>query len=597
MENYFEGKIIRCDFDNNLIAELENGELVYIPFEEVRTYQAPVADFSYMVDQTLKLLPLEGLGECGLPIYSHKAYEIAELDEMKRDLEEKKRNTYWAKLCSITPNGQLAFYRIEGTSLSGAVPLTEFAFNRLSNFHDCIMPTKIQVVVKEFCDNGHIKMSTIPGFWDFEESVQRLNIFPGNEVEGDVVSRVPNTGSCVVRLAPNLSTLVDGAALGSKVRIRIRSVDYETHKVKACLLSDGILDTRIREPFDFSRFVVTAPLPAYVDLEEYRKNNVCAKKLVKESAQDLSASVVLKHEEVEVEEPTFENQAEISPFAMNQYINERTVYDAPGFGSMTSIRYAIQKEELNEDHRLIARLFMKLRFATKYQLRRMAFLMEGKNIDEKRMGKICEKLYKMNILGRLHFRSDGRVNESLGAEVNSISHVYYPGRNYLGFMGARVPHCTVYQTTTDNPGVAKTRLSVNQLLLGMLNQHREESDKWVEASNRIFFEDGNHLTISYLLKMGDEQIYLESVRSNWHDNMLDKLQRYDRYFKSTPHARGVLCLTADDEAEMEVMAEKVEALGLSYKVMLTHDLAVFPTPQFLRVIEPAEMNSSESWAS
>ena len=51
------------------------------------------------------------------------------------------------------------------------------------------------------------------------------------------------------------------------------------------------------------------------------------------------------------------------------------------------------------------------------------------------------------------------------------------------------------------------------------------------------------------------------------------------------------------KAKLKVLAEKIENLGLSYKVMLTHDLAIFPTPRFLRIVEPAETDSSESLAS
>lgn len=581
MKNFAEGTIIRCDFNNNLTVELENHDLVYVPYEEVRKYQAEDADFTYMVGKTIKLLPTESVNDFGMPIYSHKAYEIAELDEMKRDLAEKRRNTYWAKLHSILPNGQLAFYRIEGTDISGAVPLHDFCFNRLHSFHDCIMPVRIQVAVREFCENGHVKMCAIPGFWGFDESIDRLNVYPGNLLEGEVTSIIPKTGVSVVCLAPNLVTLVDGAPYGSRVRIKIKSVDRDLHRVKACLAEDGIIETNCVKPFDYTRFVETESLPAFVDLATYRKENQLSKK------QASAQSEPILHSQEPVEKPSFDFKAEFSPFSMNGFINERVVYDAPGYGTVSAIQTAVQRGDLTEEHRFFASLFLKLRFATKFQLVRTAYLLEGKLYDENRVGKILEKLYAMNILGRLHFRSDGRVDEPSDTPITTKFHVYYPGRNYLGFMGCRVPYCSLYQTTTENPGVSKTRLSLNQLLLGMLNCYQDRDSRF-EASKRIFFEDREHLTVSYQLTVGEERFYLESIRSNWHEESLDKLLRYDRYFKTTPHAHGTMYLTLENQEEIDAVEDKIKALGLSYTVVLTHDLAIFPTPEFIKVIEPSE---------
>lgn len=273
--------IISCDEKRNLTAILDDGQKVMIPSGEVHK-DASAYDFRRHIGREMEVIDTHRRGADGLPIYSHKLVEENDLEWLRYNFENGIRNTYWAHYRGTTNNGTLAFYKIGDTSINGAIALKDFSLNHMDSFNDSVMPASIQVVITEIHD-GRIQLSSIPGFFGFEETVNMLKLHPGSSPVGKATRRIGDSAKTIVMLTPNVATLVDGDFEGADVKVLVSNINYEKRKIKSRL--DSVLEMPGKRKIDYNQYVSKNRLPDFLLLDDYKDEQGYFKRRGSTSAQ------------------------------------------------------------------------------------------------------------------------------------------------------------------------------------------------------------------------------------------------------------------------------------------------------------------------
>jgi hypothetical protein len=123
--------------------------------------------------------------------------------------------------------------------------------------------------------------------------------------------------------------------------------------------------------------------------------------------------------------------------------------------------------------------------------------------------------------------------------------------------------------------VSKTQLAANQLAIAVLHKYR---DTYISLTPRTVLQFGNENFIApkFQIATPDGIFYIEALRRNGHTEFLKKLERYDQYFKECPDKLGTVCITLENNAEVEILKNEIAPLKLSFKVGLTTDLECIP---------------------
>ncbi len=262
------GTVIECGNNRCLTAMLEDGEEVVIPFDEIHRDKATY-DFRRLIGRNIEIVSTGRCDVDGRRIYSHKTVEEHDFEWLRYNFETGKRNTYWAHYKGMTNNGTLAFYKIGDTTINGAISLKDFSMNRISSYNDCVMPASIQVVITEISD-GKIKLSSIPGFIGFDETIEMLKLRPGSTPIGKAASKVSGSLKTMITLTPNVATLIDGDFEGADVKVFVTNINNEKRKVKSRL--DSVLAMPGTRTVDYNLYITKKPLPAFLTLEDYKSD-------------------------------------------------------------------------------------------------------------------------------------------------------------------------------------------------------------------------------------------------------------------------------------------------------------------------------------
>lgn len=279
--------IISCDEGRNLTAILDDGQKIMIPSGEVHK-DASTYDFRRHIGREMDVVNTHRISAERLPIYSHRLVEENDLEWLHYNFKNGIRNTYWAHYRGMTSNGTLAFYKIGDTSINGAIALKDFSLNHMGSFNDCVMPASIQVVITEIQD-GRIQLSSIPGFFGFEETVNMLKLHPGSSPVGKATRRIGDSARTIVMLTPNVATLVDGGFEGADVKVLVTNINYEKRKIKSRL--DSVLEMPGKRKIDYNQYVSQKRLPDFLLLEDYKDEQGYFKRRSSTSSQNVGCSL------------------------------------------------------------------------------------------------------------------------------------------------------------------------------------------------------------------------------------------------------------------------------------------------------------------
>lgn len=565
------GEIIECDADNTLTVQLDNGEIGIVPQEEIgRRAVKATSTFDWMLGRRYGFFASDSFSN-GHRILSSKAYEDDCYKKIVNAFFNNERNVYAAHLCNVLRDGKVAFFQI-AQGVNASLTVNDFALTRVANFHDIVLPRDMTVAIKEITSEGHIRLCGKPAFGDFAASIDRLNITMGSEVEGLVTSFVPSNNDAIVTLAPNLTVLTSPAPVGTWVKVKVFHVKHDEQRIK------GEITERMegtRKPFLYSSFCVDHDsYPAWLNLQEFEKQIGPRKRAPSVMSRPaVSAAPVAPHQP----EISYELSSFSSPFVHRE--GEMAIRSPLNGGTPANILFEAEHGYLNEKHMQAAKVINEMRYCTTWQLQRYLHLKHDLVLSDSVISSLTHRLVKLDIINTLHFSLDGHC---------SNQPILYPSaRLYSSYTGAPRALPNYAYTAELDPAQIKCYLSANQLLLGMMH-----SGIVSEVDNRVFMsvENGPRLRSRYkvITKTGDI-IYLESVRSNDHAHMLDKLSRYAACLSAAGEHASV-AITLEDECEIAPFVERVADLHLEFDVLVTCDLKCLPDPVFITI--PAHVPES-----
>ena len=548
------GMITAADENKNLTVELDNGEKGVVAFAEAgRRELAENFPAHLLIGRRLGFVS-GGLNEDGLRELSARKYEEWQFEEIKTAFENRTRNVYSAELVSVTPT--IAYYRI-AQGVSGGVSLPDFAFSYTSGFtaQGMRVPRKATVVIKGISDNGRIDLTTRPAFGDFEQNIDRLGIEEGCEFEAPVVNKVRNGISSVAMLSPNLTVLCGSAPVGEMVRLRCTGVDREAHRMRIEVLGGSM---RPVYPFDYEGCMLSAEeLGDYVDLDAFEERIRPA----------TAAKAAAKPVEIDFCIPpnTFS-----SPFAVVE--GETVMHERRAFNNRALLR-DIENGVLDERHRQVCRAVCDLRYANMYLIQRYLCAKHGVKLGTSTLKNILPRLVEHNILTLMNFHRAGG---------SKSTPVYVCGGQYRSFM-SEYPRLQAWEYSNTDASIPKTRLSSNQLLVGLLHSHEVTQH---EPHPYILFNEGTPEEIRvrprHRVVVDSRTCYLEGVRSNWEfDSFANKLNRYQAAFDHTGEVAEVLVAVETREMAEDLAKRVEEELALGYTVRFCSDLDALPDPQFV----------------
>lgn len=567
------GTVITCTEESDLIVQMDNGEIGFVNKQEVtRRELKKEPNFHKLVGRRLGFI-VGPADEQGQYILSGKAYENQLYEDILRAFHQKERNVYKAHLVSTTQDGKLAFYTL-AQGVTGSVSVTDFASTRIRSFHDISLPREMTVAIKEVDSLGRIQLYGKISFPDFLQSVEKLQLEEGSVAEGYVSSFIPSTGDAVVTLAPNLTVLTQRAASGSRVCVKIKRIYADEHCLKAELLS---LCPDQYPGFCFNEWCVDASAyPSYMDIESFEER-------IRKVGKRLPAA---KTEETKEEEViiSYQVNAEISPFAIRD--NEKAERMPLSGGTAGAILFEVQHGHLTKEHMEVAKAVNTLKFSTAYQLQRFLDCSHELRLSMSKLWNILHRLIKHDIIHAMTLDP---------GESMTAFKVFYPGAmNYTRYTGEQRSLPTWSYSAEPDASHIKYCLSLNQLLLGLLhgwkNINQCEYRCCLQINDKVLLRPRCKIS----LKDGGGNIYVESARSNWLEEMLDKLKRYDLYFSEVSEQGPKVIIALEDHAAAEAFAIKVKALCLKYEVLLTSDVECLPSPATISV--PAmKVGSKESF--
>ncbi len=546
------GTVTACDPDNNLTVALENGETGRVTADEIgRRELKEGVNLTWMVGRRFGYHAGEK-DEQGFRLLSGKAYENAVYDDIVRRFRSGERNVYTGRLTSRTRDGKYVFYSL-AQGVNGAVNVCDFSYARIADFNAVDLPQELTVVIKNVDDLGRIQLSAKPAFGSFADSVRRLDIREGSIVDGRVSGHVPSNHDAVVTLAPNLTILTNNAELGRWVKVQITRVNMEEQRLKGQIVE---LHDASFKPFRYEAWNAPADsLPAFIDLEAFEKS-------IGPRSRTASPVVPAAPKPIEI---SYETAAVSSPYALRE---GESCVRAPLNGSNRGrVLFESQQGYLSANHMLVAQAVNELKYTTAWQLQRFLHLKHNVVLTETTLQSILTRLTRLDIVHFLRFSLDGHV---------SGQHVYYPGAALMQcYTGQRRNLPDVAYTAEPDPVRIKWQLSANQLMIAMMHTH--PGFKEVCSSNYFKNEEGVRVhPLHKLVTASGDVYYLESARSNWIDDSLDKLQRYSAYLTSVGEKARVM-ITLEDESMIPDYMSKVIALHLNIPVYLTCDLDCLPT--------------------
>ncbi len=542
-----------------LLVTLDNGEPGAAEFSEIsRQTNIRRDNLERMIGWHMGFIAGEARedGRIGL---SGRAYEEREYERICGDFRSGVRNVYPGRLASVTADGKLAFYRL-AQGVTGALHVSMFSLGRVYSFRDIELPKELTVAVSGIDSRGWLSLSAKPAFGDFEYSVKRMNLADGALVEG-IVANIMADGAAAIMLAPNLTVLTDACCRvypGDSVRMRIRRIDWEQHRVKAQMMEK--LETENRR-FNYSEWNRSPDeLGEYVDLQAFDERIRLNKPQAapKESAP------------VEQEKMDFSVSATRSPFST--YLNERVVREAHKPSRVQDIYFESRMGYLGEKHMKVAQAVEELKYSSAWQVRRYLFLKEKLSVSEREMKGIIDRLVKHDIIGVLRFQSD---------EGSLLTRVLHPSLNFRAFCGRNPRNFGPKDYIDGDASGIKMRLASNQLLIGFI--HSREQIGQIDTHPFLRDEASDiRLRPRHVLDYDGKKYYLEAVRRGWENDFLDKLGRYEKLLARRQEDAAVI-VVLEEESLVQPMADRISALRISFPVWLTDDLSCLPDPELTEV--------------
>lgn len=537
-----------------MTIELEDGREGCVKYEEI-TRQSNIrrGNLDRLIGRRMGFIPGEER-EDGKLTLSGRAFEEIEYRRIYDDFYEKRRNVYPGKLVSVTTDGKLAFYQL-AQGVTGALHVSAFSLCRVYSFRDIELPKQLTVAVSGIDSRGWLSLSSKPAFGDFEDSVEKLGLAEGATTEG-MVSNIMADGAAAIMLAPNLMVLTDACCRvhpGDRVRLRVRRIDSELHRVKTQMLE---LIEEAAVQFDYQAWVrMPEELEAYIDIQRFDE------RIRLNRPQTTKAAAP----RVEQEAPDFSVTATRSPFST--YRNERIVREQHKPSRVQDIYFEARMGYLSEKHMKVANAVEALKYASAWQIRRYLYLKDKLLISERELKSVVDRLVKHDIIAVLRFQSD---------EGSLLTRVLHPSINYRAFSGKNARNFSPKDFMESEARNIKMRLAANQLLIGMMRSATAEHE--VDTHPFLRSEETDvRVRPRHMLEQEGKTRYLEAVRKGWENEFLDKLGRYEALLGRVGEDAGVVAVM-EDSAQAEDMAARVGALKLSFPVWLTDDLSCLPEP-------------------
>ncbi len=552
------GTVTGVTQERSLLIELEDGRSGYVPLEEIsRQNHLRSEGLERMIGWRLGFISGETQQD-GRVVLSGRAFEENEYRRISEGYTQKERNVYQGKLVSLTADGKLAFYRL-AQGVTGALHVSAFCLCRIYSFREIDLPRQLTVAISGIDSKGWLSLSAKPAFGDFEYSADRLGLKESDTVEG-MVSNIMADGAAAIILAPNLTVLTDVSSRvypGDWVKLRIRRIDRELHRIKAQMLERA--ENRSGQ-FDYQQWVMAPEtLEAYIDLqafdEKIRLHRPAAKPVVRVPEED---------------DIDFSVAASRSPFST--YQNERIVRDAQHPSRVQDIYFEARMGYLGDKHMKVAAAVEELKYSSAWQVRRYLYLTEKIAISERELKGVIDRLVKHDIITVLRFRSD---------EGTLLTRVLHPSINFKAFVGRNPRNFGPKDFIESEASSVKMRLAANQLLIGLL--HGAENAEDVETHPFLRCDEVNvRIRPRHQLKIGGRVRYLESVRIGWEEEFFEKLKRYEILLNRTKEDAGVMAVM-EDSTQAEAVAARVSEMRLSIPVWLTDDLNCLPEPVFTEI--------------
>ena len=181
---------------------------------------------------------------------------------------------------------------------------------------------------------------------------------------------------------------------------------------------------------------------------------------------------------------------------------------------------------------------------------------------------------KCGVLISFRYRSDGLIGQDeTTSDKSSTSIIYSTGDLFQQFTSFRGTHPK--NLATLDPSISKRQLSANQLAIAILHKYKDSSPVLTPRTVHKFGSD-NYLAPSFMIDTSDGKYYLESVRSNGHQNFLSKLHRYADYFDVYPEKRGTLSIIVENTEELALLKKEIEDIGFDFNIEITTDLTCIP---------------------
>ncbi len=541
-----------------LQTALKDGRSFAVKDEE--TVQAANEAENEVVSESKQDAAEEGKGRTDGRIHlSERAFEAMEYQKICEAFHEKRRNVYSGKFISTTPDGKLAFYQL-AQGVSGALHVSMFSLCRLYSFQDINLPRELTVVIAGIDERGYLNLSAKPAFGDFEYSVNRLGLTDGMIVEG-IVAHIMPEGAAAVMLAPNVSVLATACCRvypGDRVKLRVRRIDWEQHRIKVQMLEKL---SRSNDSFDYAAWnIPVEQLGEYIELTQFEERI----RLKRPQPETERASGE------KVEELDFSVNAVRSPFST--YANERVVREVRRPSRVQDIYFEARMGYLGERHIKVANAVEALKYASAWQLRRYLYLKDGTLLSEREIKGIVDRLVKHDVIGVLRFQSD---------EGNLLTRVLHPSLNFRAFSGRNPRNFGAKDFMESDASHIKMRLASNQLLIGLWRSSPQAQE--VDTHSFLRDDEGNvHIRPRHSLLIDGTRCYLEAVRKNWTEQMLDKLRRYENFLSYRKENAAVYLVVEDRETAAQIV-QRISEMKLSFAVYVTDDIHCLPEPELTMV--------------
>lgn len=498
-----------------------------------------------------------------------RRFEQMEYQKICEAFHQKQRNVYSGQFVSMTPDGKLAFYRI-APGVSGALHVSMFSLCRLYSFRDIELPKELTVVITGIDERGYLNLSSKPAFGDFDYSVNHMGLTDGMITEGVVVHIMPE-GAAAIMLSPNISVLATACCRvypGDRVRLRIRRIDHEQHRIKVQMLEKIEKNSTV---FDYQAWnIPSEQLDAYIELSEFEERIRLKRP---QQGKDSSADAV-------PQQLDFSVNAVRSPFST--YANERVVREVRRPSRVQDIYFEARMGYLGERHIKVANAVEALKYASAWQLRRYLYLMEGLQLSERELKGIIDRLVKHDVIAVLRFQSD---------EGNLLTRVLHPSLNFRAFSGRNPRNFGAKDFMENDAAHIKMRLASNQLLIGLWHSCPEAKN----VETHPFLRDDElevRIRPRHSIQIGGKSYYLEALRKNWEQQVLDKLDRYERYITRRKE-EAVVYIVAEEQEDVAWLAEKIADMKLSFTVILTDDIRCLPEPHGTEIPASKKSDTAE----